>query len=43
MQGFLLMGQSAKCIETIIYIAIVTSIVSFNKKIFFSEFRIRIR
>lgn len=37
-QGVLLMGQIAKCIETVALIVIAIIIVNLNKKIFFGEF-----
>ncbi len=37
-QGMLQMGQIAKCIETVVLIAIASVVVCFNKNIFFSEF-----
>jgi uncharacterized protein len=37
-QGILLMGQIAKCIETIVLIIITIVIVTFDKKVFFEKF-----
>lgn len=37
-QGILLMGQVAKCIETVMLIIVTTIILSLNKKIFFERF-----
>lgn len=37
-QGILLMGQVAKCIETVVLIIVTIIIVSLNKKIFFEKF-----
>jgi membrane protease YdiL (CAAX protease family) len=37
-QGILQMGQTAKCIETIVFFVIAAIIVGFNKKMFFGEF-----
>jgi hypothetical protein len=37
-QGLLLMGQIAKCIETVVLIIFAIVIVSFNKKMFFEKF-----
>lgn len=41
-QGILRMGQAAKCIETVVLIAIAAVIVAFDKKTFFGEFEPRI-
>lgn len=38
LQGILQMGQTAKCIETVIFVIIAVAIVALNRNIFFSKF-----